>query len=254
MPLVNGADIGTAADLPDGGVFAQQPLRIWLRLPRYRRRHQTLPGPRQLFRCWRLHGGQLWLRLHLCQSRGTQVRLRLGGDVCNGELHGKQRLRIRLPLHQFRNKRRPVCLKSAIVVTALARTRIQRTPGRAPGVRACLRVMKIFRRAAPFRHTSSPNKEPEPAARPCGRAAEQWHRLAHVAGVIGLWPPHFRRSGPRVLLPSPRASRGCRHLLLDHLFVAAAERRVALPRLRTTSAAAEATYRSRRLVARLSKG
>jgi hypothetical protein len=60
--------------------------------------------------------------------------------------------------------------------------------------------------------------------------------------------------GPRVPLPSPRAGRGQRHLLLDHFVVAAAERRDALPRLRTTSAVAEATYLSRRLVARLSKG
>jgi hypothetical protein len=82
----------TVADLSGRGMLAQQSLRSRLRLPRYRRWHQTLPGPRHLFRCRGLHGGHLWIRLHLRQSRGAQERLRLGNGVSpgQGEVHARQ--------------------------------------------------------------------------------------------------------------------------------------------------------------------
>jgi hypothetical protein len=127
----------TDADLSGGGMLARQPLRIRLRLPRYWRRHQTLPGPGNLFGRWRLRVGQLWIRLHLRQSRGAQVRLRLDGGVSHREVHVQQRLRIRLRLRGSW-QRRPVCLTSAIVVAALAPTHVQRGPGGFPGrARVC---------------------------------------------------------------------------------------------------------------------
>ena len=118
--VIGGNATRTVADLSGGGMLAKQPLRIRLRLPRYWRRHQTLPGAGNLFGRWRLRVGQLWIRLHLRQSRGAPVRLRLDGGVSRREVHRKQRLRIRLPLHQSRNQCRPVCLARTIGVAARA--------------------------------------------------------------------------------------------------------------------------------------
>jgi hypothetical protein len=138
MPPVNGSVARTVADLSDGGMLAQEPLRRRLRLPRYWRRHQTLPEPRQhLFGYWRLPGEPLCGRLHLRQSRGAPLRLCLDGGVSpgQGEVHPRQwLLRIRLHLRRHR-RRRPVCLKSANGVTALARTHMQRPPRSLPGGR-----------------------------------------------------------------------------------------------------------------------
>jgi hypothetical protein len=143
---------GRAADLPSGGMFANQPLRIRLRLPRYWRRHQTLPGAGNLFGRWRLRVGQLWIRLHLRQSRGSPVRLRLDGGVSRCEVHRKQRLRIRLPLHQSRNQCRPVCLARTSGVAARAPARVQCPPGSLPGGRFRLRILSVSRRAWPLWH------------------------------------------------------------------------------------------------------
>jgi hypothetical protein len=245
---VRGAD----ANLSGRGMLAQQSLRIRLRLPRYWRRHETLPGAGNLFRCRRLHGGQLWIRLHLRQSRGAQVRLRFGGGVSHVDLYVEHRLRIRLRLRRGW-QRRPVCLKSASLVTAPARTRIPRTPGRVPGVRLFAGKEDISQSSAFPAHaiTQQGNRAGRETLRKGCRAAAPSRPRGRCYRAVAA-----SRSmvGPRVPLPSPRAGRGQRHLLLDHFVVAAAERRDALPRLRTTSAVAEATYLSRRLVARLSKG
>jgi hypothetical protein len=127
------ADSGTAVDLSDGGMFAIPTLRTRLRVPRYWGRQPPLPGGGNLFGCWLLRAGHMWVRLHLRQSRRWQDRLRLGGGMSNGAMYIRHCVRTRLHLRGCW-RRRPVCIDSPVACGRLSGwdNRLQRTIASAP--------------------------------------------------------------------------------------------------------------------------